>query len=365
MNQKLPDGADPADPRSYAAYAGKAYAPDLIAERARAFIRDNKDRPFFLFLPTTVPHLALQVPEDSLAEYRGLWPDPPYHGGQRLPPERCRREPPTRRWSRAWTARSGASSTSSASWASTSGPSWSSRRDNGPTYERIGGSDSEFFRSAGAAARAQGLALRGWRPRARDRAVEGEDPGRTGQRPRDRLRGLAADAPGPGGRKEAIPQAIDGLSFAPTLLGQAQEPRPFLYREFPGYGGQQSIRVGDWKGVRQGLEKPGPKRARALRPEARRRRGARRGGRAPRRGGADGGAPRPGAPAVGGVPDPRDRRGNAPLRRVEERGHRRGPCSRRRRGSGQAPRASRGDPTRSPRAFARSPPARGSRSATT
>ena len=27
-----------------------------------------------------MPHLALQVPEDSLAEYRGRWPDPPYRG---------------------------------------------------------------------------------------------------------------------------------------------------------------------------------------------------------------------------------------------------------------------------------------------
>ena len=87
------------------------------------------------------------------------------------------------------------------------------------------------------------------------------------------------------GAREAIPSSgIDGLSFAPTLLGQAQEPRPFLYREFPGYGGQQSVRVGDWKGVRQGLEKPGRNAPRALRPEGRRRRDARRGGGAPRGG---------------------------------------------------------------------------------
>jgi arylsulfatase len=26
-----------------------------------------------------------------------------------------------------------------------------------------------------------------------------------------------------------------------------------LYREFPGYGGQQIVRLGDWKGVRQNL----------------------------------------------------------------------------------------------------------------
>ena len=55
-------------------------APDLIAERAREFLKANKDHPFFLYFPTTVPHLALQVPEDSLKEYEGQFPDEPYTG---------------------------------------------------------------------------------------------------------------------------------------------------------------------------------------------------------------------------------------------------------------------------------------------
>ena len=29
----------------------------------------------------------------------------------------------------------------------------------------------------------------------------------------------------------------------------------FLYREFPGYGGQQSVRVGDWKAIRQNMSR--------------------------------------------------------------------------------------------------------------
>jgi len=43
---------------------------------------------------------------------------------------------------------------------------------------------------------------------------------------------------------------VDGISFAPTLLGQAQPPRPFLYREFPTRGGAQFIRVDNWRLVR-------------------------------------------------------------------------------------------------------------------
>ena len=60
------------------------------------------------------------------------------------------------------------------------------------------------------------------------------------------------------GAKDATPAGIDGISMAPTLLGKEQEPRPFLYRESPGYGGQACIRVGEWKMIREKLN-PGPK----------------------------------------------------------------------------------------------------------
>ena len=49
--------------------------------RRSAFIEKNKAKPFFLYLPFTVPHVAVQVPEDSLAEYKGkLGDDPAYDG---------------------------------------------------------------------------------------------------------------------------------------------------------------------------------------------------------------------------------------------------------------------------------------------
>ena len=84
---QLPDGADANDPTNYASFIGKQYAPDLCSERALQFIRDNKDKPFFLYYPTTVPHLALQVPEDSLAEYKGKLDDKPYTGGNGYLPQ--------------------------------------------------------------------------------------------------------------------------------------------------------------------------------------------------------------------------------------------------------------------------------------
>ena len=32
----------------------------MIADRLLEFIRENKDRPFFAYYPTVIPHLALQ-----------------------------------------------------------------------------------------------------------------------------------------------------------------------------------------------------------------------------------------------------------------------------------------------------------------
>jgi arylsulfatase len=73
---------------------GGAYAPDLFREEAVGFIRENAMRPFFLLYATPVPHAALQVPEDSLAEYRVLEGDAAYEGTKRYlkhPTPRARR----------------------------------------------------------------------------------------------------------------------------------------------------------------------------------------------------------------------------------------------------------------------------------
>jgi arylsulfatase len=52
------------------------------------------------------------------------------------------------------------------------------------------------------------------------------------------------------------PTDIDGISLVPTLLGQSGQTRhEFLYWEFPSAGGQQAVRLGDWKGIRTNLNK--------------------------------------------------------------------------------------------------------------
>jgi len=43
-----------------------------FTQAALSFIKTNKDQPFFLYWPTTIPHAGMDVPNDdpSLADYR-------------------------------------------------------------------------------------------------------------------------------------------------------------------------------------------------------------------------------------------------------------------------------------------------------
>ena len=55
------------------------YSHDLIVEESLEFIRAHRDQPFFLYLPWTIPHFELLVPEDSRKLYEGKFPEPyPY-----------------------------------------------------------------------------------------------------------------------------------------------------------------------------------------------------------------------------------------------------------------------------------------------
>jgi arylsulfatase len=53
----------------------------------------------------------------------------------------------------------------------------------------------------------------------------------------------------------AAPENIDGISFLPALTGAKQTAHDHLYWEFPSYGGQQAVRLGKWKGIRNNIFK--------------------------------------------------------------------------------------------------------------
>ncbi len=254
-HDRLRDDEDGDDPASYARFRGDDYAPDLITEQALAFVRDHADEPFFLYWPTPVPHLALQVPEDSLEEYAGLWDDPPYPGGKGYLPH-----PSPRAAYAAMVTRMDRDVGRLLDLLDALGLADDTlvvfTSDNGPTYDRIGGSDSAFFDSAAGLRGLKGSILKGGvRVPCLVRWPGVVAPGTTS----DRLTGFedwlptlldVADVGTPADRP-----TTDGLSFLPTLRGEPMDARPFLYREFAGYGGQQAVWRGRWKAVRRGLRK--------------------------------------------------------------------------------------------------------------
>jgi arylsulfatase A-like enzyme len=58
------------------------------------------------------------------------------------------------------------------------------------------------------------------------------------------------------GASDKLPPKIDGQSIVPTLLGRAQRRHDPLYFEFHERGFDQAVRIGDWKAVRHGTQKP-------------------------------------------------------------------------------------------------------------
>lgn len=230
-------------------FTGKTYSEDRFREVALEFIRKNKNRPFFLYVPFIIPHLSIQVPDKSLAQYKGKIPETPYrhHGYLKPPYPHAGYAAMISHMDRdigrimALVKKLGLDNRTLIMFSS----------DNGPTYDRLGGSDSEFFRSAGP--------LRGFKGSLYEGGIRVPMVARwPGKIPPGSVTNLIsafwdvmptlAEITG-----TKAPAGIDGISFAPTLFGQPKKQKlhEFLYWEFPSYGGQQVVRMGNWKAVRQ------------------------------------------------------------------------------------------------------------------
>jgi len=231
---------------------GKHYSQDMFIAEALGFIRENKNRPFFLYLPFIIPHLSIQVPEETLNEYKGVIPEEDYdhHGYLEHPYPRAGYAAMITHMDRGigrimdLVRELGLDEDTVIMFSS----------DNGPTYNRLGGSDSDFFESAGPFRGLKGSLYEGgirvpmvarWPGRIA--------PGTTSAHLSafwDVLPTLCEI----GGAD--VPNSIDGISFLPTLFGRGEQlEHDYLFWEFPGYGGQQAVRLGDWKGVRQNINK--------------------------------------------------------------------------------------------------------------
>jgi len=231
---------------------GEKYAPQVIADEMLKFIRENKDRRFFVYYPTIIPHLALQAPQEDIDRYKGKWPETPYEGKSYLPhptPRACYAAMVSfldKQVGRIMQLLKELDLDDNTIVFFTS--------DNGTTYlkEQV---DYEFFDSVGPLRGLKGSLYEGgirmpmvvrWPGRIRAGSQSAHIAAHY-----DVLATLAeiagADAP----------EDTDGTSFVPTLLSKPRrQKRPeYLFWDFAGYGGQLAVRMGKWKGIKQNVRK--------------------------------------------------------------------------------------------------------------
>jgi arylsulfatase len=235
------------------------YSQDEIVRQATEFLRrDHHSRPFFLFLAPTTPHVELVVPEDSMRPYRGRFgtetplPDPrkgyigadePYatfagmvsrlddHVGQVLAVLKER----------------GLDDETVVFFTSDNGP-------QGDQWKRV----ADVFDGNGPLRGYKGQYYEGgirepmlvrWPGHIPAGAVSDHVCAFWDVLPT--LANLAGVSPPAGG---------DGISFAPTLLGQGtQKEHESLYWEITPGGQvptQQAVLLGDWKAVKPGKARP-------------------------------------------------------------------------------------------------------------
>lgn len=240
------------DEAYYERFTGAQYAPDLMLSSALEFVESNKNDPFFLVFATPVPHLALQVPPESLIQYDDLVEDGAYLGDRGYLPH-----------PRPLAAYAGMISRMDRDIGQllalvddlglTDNTIIMFSSDNGTTY--TGGVDADYFNSVGELRGMKGSVFEG-----------GIRVPMIVKWPKNIAAGTTSDhisafwdvmptiAEIAGA---TVPDDIDGLSFLPTLTGNVADQRKHqsLYWEYHAFGGMQAVRMGDWKGVRREIRR--------------------------------------------------------------------------------------------------------------
>jgi arylsulfatase A len=211
---------------------GAQYSHDLMAEEALAFVRRNKERPFFLYLAFTIPHAKLQVPD--LGPYAGeSWPE----NLKKLAAMITRLDRDVGRLI-ALLKELQLDKQTLVIFAS----------DNGAAY-----ADKVFHHSGPLRGHKRDMYEGGIRTPAIARWPGRIQAGAVNEQVWafwDFLPTMAELT------KQKAPQGLDGISILPVLLDGKVREHPPLYWEFHERGFDQAARIGDWKAVRHGLDAP-------------------------------------------------------------------------------------------------------------
>ncbi|HYE97768.1 MAG TPA: arylsulfatase [Planctomycetota bacterium] len=238
---------------------GTAYTHDLITDEAFSFVRANRKRPFFLYLAWTIPHAEMWVPEDSMAEYRGKFPETPFVNktADAHPSKGYRSQATPHAATAAMISRMDRDMGRLFALLKELGIDENTvvffTSDNGPHKE--GGRDPKFFDSSGGLRGIKRDLYEGgirvpmiarWPGKIPAGAVSDHVWGHWDFLP------TAADLAG-----VKAPDGLDGTSMKAALLGRPCKTQDFLYWEFhEGAASKQAVRHGDWKAVRLGPGQP-------------------------------------------------------------------------------------------------------------
>jgi arylsulfatase len=250
-HSNLAEGADPNDPASYADFELNDYAPEKMHQEALQFMDANKDKPFFLYYASPLPHLPLQAPKRWVEHYQKKFGEEEPYTGKSYFPNRTPHATYAAMISYldeqvgdlvAKLKELGIYENTLILFTS----------DNGPTY--TGGADTPFFDSAKPFKTEYGWGkgftheggirvpmIASW-PSKIEPNTESNHPAIFYDVMATFCDILDIDAP-----------ENDGISFLPAMLDQPQEKHEFLYWEFPAYKGQQAVRMGKWKGIRKNI----------------------------------------------------------------------------------------------------------------
>eukprot|EP00112_Aurelia_sp_Birch-Aquarium-sp1_P009114 Seg20232.1 transcript_id=Seg20232.1/GoldUCD/mRNA.D3Y31 product="Arylsulfatase I" protein_id=Seg20232.1/GoldUCD/D3Y31 len=236
-------------------YRDQNYAPDLILKEAVKFIDENKDKPFFLYLPFVEPHVAMHPPQEWVDKYPKEWDEKPYRGNRGYIPN-----PRPRAGYAAMISdldeHVGTIMTKLKEYGLDENTIVIFTSDNGPTHD-VGGVETNFFESAGGLRGRKGSCYEGglrvpcivrWKAKVK----AGSETNVPSYFP-DWFPTLTTI-----GKGKMTNEKLDGIDLNPVIAGgEAKRNDPMIW-EFAGYGGIIAIRDGKWKALRRGLKKKKP-----------------------------------------------------------------------------------------------------------
>lgn len=230
----------------------EVYSHTLIMDKALGFIEESAEEPFFLYLTPTIPHADIDIPDEHLGEYDGMFHEIPHPDGKHYIPQ----QKPKAAYAAMVTlldndvqrimdllAEKGILDNTLVIFTS----------DNGNHKE--GGHLPKHFDSNGP--------YRGWKRDLYDGGIRAPFIVHWPQKVKPGSVSYHVSAfwdflPTVCDLIQAeVPENVDGISYLPAITGEGkQNKHKHLYWEFHERGGKQAILKDNWKLIRLNVNKP-------------------------------------------------------------------------------------------------------------